>query len=98
MNFMQPIYSILSAETLRQFVVNHYALSDLSCVFWQGAESGGNDMYLATTPTQRYILRVYISGAALYEEIEAQAQLCNDLAEAGIPVPRVIPANDGSYV
>ena len=99
MNFIPARYSILSSEALQEFVANRYNLSpEMTCVYWQEAQSGGNDMYLIESSPKRYILRVYLNDTSTSTEIDSQAHLCNDLAEAGISAPRVIPAKDGQFV
>lgn len=95
---MRAVYSILSPDELYDFVCERYRkLSLETCEYWQNAQSGGNDLYLVQSETRRYFLRVYLTGSS-HEELTAQAQLCNDLYQEGIEVPRVFAADDGTLV
>jgi Ser/Thr protein kinase RdoA (MazF antagonist) len=99
MDLIPARYSILATDALQQFVAACYFPAEMiTCEYWQEAQSGGNDLYLVTSREQRFILRVYLHEALAYAEIDGQARLCNQLAAAGISVPKVYPAADGSLV
>src|SRR3954453_20407437 len=99
LDFIPSRYSILSSDALQGFVAKCYSLSpEMTCVYWQEAQSGGKDIYLIERQPYRYILRVYLNEASSYTEIHAQPHLCNDLARVGISAAQVMPAKNGQFV
>jgi Ser/Thr protein kinase RdoA (MazF antagonist) len=89
---------VLSLPALRNLILQSYPIAASSSLyFWQAAQGGGNDMYLVQDGDAKYFLRVYLHG---FNEIALNAQiaLINDLAELGLPIPRIMPCLDGSFI
>ena len=54
-------------------------------------------MYLVQNGATKYFLRVYLHGTS-ETELNAQITLINDLTEHGLPIPRILPRRDGSFI
>jgi Ser/Thr protein kinase RdoA (MazF antagonist) len=96
---LPTVYSVLSLTALHEVLLANYPLSPSSTLrFWQAAQSGGNDIYLVQLADAKYILRVYLHGTFPESMLAAQITLLNDLASRNLPVTRVIPRTDGTFI
>ncbi|MBC8162249.1 MAG: phosphotransferase [Roseiflexaceae bacterium] len=89
------MYSVLSNQSLIEQVLSNYALEPpVNCRLLQ---QGGSDTYLVSAGTQRWILRITISGGSIAGHTE-DAELLLKLATCRVPIARPIQRCDGSYV
>lgn len=89
-------YSALSPTALLTFVCSRYELSEpAQCVLFT---HGVNDTYLITTPSQRYILRVYLTGWRSLTDILYEVDVLRQLDLIGASVSTAVAQRDGSFV
>ena len=91
-------HSLLSASALGMLVAELWQLDEpLQCHLFQNAQSGGNDLYLVTSRTERFILRVYLRSDEALEIREAQAKMMDVLAQQNVAVNRPVHLVDGTF-
>jgi Ser/Thr protein kinase RdoA (MazF antagonist) len=91
-------YSLLSASALGTLAQTLWQVDEpLHCQLLQPAQSGGNDLYLVTSKTQRFVLRAYLHGSQSWETLEAGAQLTNALAQQQVSVNRPLSLIHGTF-
>jgi Ser/Thr protein kinase RdoA (MazF antagonist) len=88
-------YSTLSSHALVDWTQSNYELpSPIGCRL----QKMGDDDYLITSRDAKFVLRVYAKSKLSKTEFDAQAQVLNDLAEAGLPVLEPVRNKAGAYV
>jgi len=88
--------SVLSESALRRWVADAYDLpEEPTC---QLISLSLNDVYLVTAGDKRSYLRVYRHGMRTAAEVAAELEICNSLAEQGLPIAIPIARRDGTLV
>ena len=90
------IYSTLSEETIRHLVIEHYGFDEgVKCVFYF---RGVNDVYLLSTHTKQFALRIsptnWRTGAAIAGELVT----LNHLGNKGVGVALPVRRTDGTFI
>lgn len=96
MKYAPVISSILSPDYLAAFFVLHYGFGkSATCKI---LKTGINHTYLLSTPTAKFILRVYCHGWRTESEIAEELNLLNFLTEHGFSVAYPIRDREGKYI
>lgn len=93
------IHSTLSLPALQEVVTAGYGLPrPVTLRYWQAAQSGGNDLYLVSADSGKFMLRIYVHGNSTIDALAAQIDLLDQLATRGIRLPRVVRLRDGKAI
>lgn len=89
------IYSTLSPEALSFYISEKYALKNVWCKL---LVRGVGDTYLAETPDNRFILRVYRSSHRNLQQIKEEVALLQLLKETAVSVSWPVPDVSGETI
>jgi Ser/Thr protein kinase RdoA (MazF antagonist) len=88
-----------TSDVVEQHLVSEYPLSGpITCTF---IRRGFNDHYLVTTPTARYVFRVYFQGKyyiAGADDFRFELELLEHVHRAGVPVAAALPDRNGELL
>ena len=87
------VYSTLTSEALVHRVLRHYAIPEVhQCQFWN---RGLSDVYLVTTRSQPYVLRVSHHHWRSRSEVDFELELLDFLRQRQVPVAYPLRTREG---